>query len=144
MDPGKVAQILGLMLGPTLAVAAAVHLPTAVRALRRLRKPPPRPAAAGPQGPPIERLAADLRRLLAQHEALTRATSAPVRAARLVALRGAITDCAVDAARAVDVDVPPRAGRAPLPVPDLARLLRSLADAGLVLPGHEQFGRHRS
>lgn len=66
-----------------------------------------------------------------------------MRAARLLAVRGAITDCAVDAARAVGV-LPPRAGRAPLPVPDLARLLRSLADAGLVLPRHEQFGRHPS
>jgi hypothetical protein len=144
VDPGKVAQLLALMLGPTIAVGALVHLPTAARALRRLTRPAPPPSGSAPLGPPIERLAGDLRRLLAQHEALTLASTAPVRAARLVALRGAITDCAVDAARAVGVDVPPRAGRAPLPVPDLARLLRSLADAGLVLPGHEQFGRRAS
>ena len=144
VDPGKVAHIVALMLGPTAVAAVAVHLPAAVRLVRRLSRRRRTGTAAGPTEPvrpPIERLAADLRRLLAQHEAVTRATGVPVRAARLTALRGAITDVALDAARAVGVAVPPRTGRDALPVPELARLLSALAGAGLVLPGHERFGR---
>jgi hypothetical protein len=132
MDLGRVGQIALLMLSPTLAVAATIYLPRAVRAVWRAVRPgsePPRPA-----GPPIEALAADLGRLLHLHDALMRAPTLPLRAQRLVALEAAITDCAAEAASALAVPVPDRPPHAGLPPSELGRLLRALAGAGLTLP----------
>jgi hypothetical protein len=126
MDVAKAGQIVALMLSPTVVIAAALYLPRGLRALRRAVRPDP-----VPPNPPIEALAADLRRLLRQHEALTRSADGTARAVHLRALEDAITDCATDAARALGVPSPPRA---PLSRADLGRLLRALAAAGLVLP----------
>jgi hypothetical protein len=64
----KIVEIVLVMLSPTLAVGAALHGPRAARALLRLVRRPvdpfPRPA-----GRPIEQIAADLSRLLRQHDA---------------------------------------------------------------------------
>jgi len=88
-----------------------------------------------PDRPPIEKLAADLRRLLWQHDSVTRSVDVAMYAWRLRALEGAITICATQAARSLDVPHPDP----PMPggfihKPQLRRLLRSLAAAGLVLP----------
>jgi hypothetical protein len=130
----KAGQIVLLILSPSLLFGAVCYAPRGFRAARRLIDN--RRAETGPQptGPPIERIAADLRRLLWQHDMLTRSGDLPMRARRLWGLQAAITDCAIQAARALDVphaDPPASAGfeRA-----QLRRLLRSLADAGLVLP----------
>jgi hypothetical protein len=103
-----------------------------------------------PTGPPIEQLAADLRRLLWQHDTNRQATDelrrrekagdtqtpiiVEIRARRLRTLEGAITDCATQAARALDVPHPNAPGYGRLDNPQLRRLLRDLAAAGLVLP----------
>jgi hypothetical protein len=64
-----------------------------------------------------------------------------VRAARLRSLDGALTDCALDAARALEVPAPVQSGRDPLPREVLRQLLSDLADAGLLLPGAREYGR---
>jgi hypothetical protein len=134
MDVVKVGQIALTMLMPTLAVVVALNVPRGVRAVRRLAAK--RKVDTIPQSsrPPIEQLAADLRRLLQQHETLRRATGMAMRGRHLLALEGAITDCATEAARALDLPVPDRPTHGGLAAPELRRLLRSLANAGLVLP----------
>ena len=104
--------------------------------LARLRVVPP-----APPGPPLERIAADLRRLLAEHAAVRSSPAVAVRAGHLAALEGAITDCALDAARALELPAPARPGREPLPRAQLRRLLEDLAAQGMVLPEPERFGR---
>src|SRR5687768_12459775 len=113
MDVSRVAEITVVMVGPSLVLAAVLYAPGVVRTVRRLGPHrPPVPVA----GPPIEQLAADLRRLLVCHEELTRSTSTAMRVVHLRAVEAAITDCAADAARALDVPCPPRPARGGLPV----------------------------
>jgi hypothetical protein len=59
----------------------------------------------------------------------------------LTALEAALTDRALDAARALDVEVPERPRGAALPVPALRSLLHDLARSGVVLPDVDRFGR---
>jgi hypothetical protein len=128
---GKVAGIVVLMLSPALLIATARMGMRAVRAVRH-RRADSRP---WPDGPPIERLAADLRRLLWNHDSLTRSADVALCARRLRALEGAITICATQAARSLDVPYPdPPTPGGPVEKPQLRLLLRALAGAGLVLP----------
>ena len=87
-----------------------------------------------PLGPPIEQLAADLRRLLRLHESLTVSAHLAMRAHRLWAVEAAIGMRAVEAARALDIAhrEPERPGA--LTRDELLQLLTALAAAGLVLP----------
>jgi hypothetical protein len=134
MDGAEIAELLALMVVPTLALGLALELPRLVRAVHRLVSRNHSEAPIGPRRPPIEQLAADLRRLLRRHEILTRSTDTLMRAQRLHALEAAIGDCAREAGRALELPDPgPPTGGA-LTVPQLRRLLRDLADAGLVLP----------
>ena len=134
-----IVTLLWIALTPTAVAGAAVLLPRALRAVRRrLASPPPLPA-----GPPLEQVAADLRRLLAEHRRVARSPQLPARGRRLVALEAALTDRAVDAARALEVEVPPRPARGPLPEAALRALLLELAGSGVVLPDVESFGRGR-
>ncbi len=129
--------LLWIALTPSAVAGAVVLLPKAVRAARRrLASPAPVPA-----GPPLERVAADLRRLLAEHRTVVRSPQLPARGRRLLALEAALTDRALDAARALDMQVPARPDGRALPVPTLAALLRDLAGSGMVLPDVERFGR---
>ncbi len=87
-----------------------------------------------PVGPPIEQLAADLRRLLRLHGELTVSAHLAMRAHRLWAVEAAIGVRAVEAAKALgvphrDPEIPGALNR-----DDLADLLRALGRAGLVLP----------
>lgn len=133
MDFVKAAQIVAVMVGPTVVIGMAIHAPRLFRAIQRLREPPEDPTLT-PRNPPIEELAADLRRLLLRHEALKRSTGEAMRARRLVALEAAIADCAAEAALALGVPHPDRPARGALSVPALRRLLYALMDAGLMLP----------
>lgn len=128
---GKVAGIVVLMLSPALLIATALIAARAVGAVRRRRDD----GGPQPDGPPIERLAADLRRLLWTHDRLTRSADVAACAGRLRALEGAITICATQAARSLGVAYPdpPATGELVLR-PQLRLLLRTLAGAGLVLP----------
>jgi hypothetical protein len=130
----NVARVVAIMLAPSAAVGAAVgavfYGPRAVRYLRRrMQRDYPQP-----DGPPIEQLAADLRRLVRQHHAVKRAPDLLMRAHHLYAIEGAITDCAVQAAVALGVPHPQVPRHSVLTTTELKRLLRTLADAGLVLP----------
>ena len=107
--------LLWIALTPTAVAGAVVLAARAAREARR-RMTPSRPQ---PAGPPLEQVAADLRRLLAEPEAVASSRQLPARGRRLVALEGAITDRAVEAARAVGVEPPSRAGREPLRVEPL-------------------------
>ena len=92
---------------------------------RRARRSGPQPS-----GPPIEQIAADLRRLMREHERLVRPSQDWQRAHHVRACESALHDRAEEAATALDL--PPAAGpdwtRA-----DLAVRLRQLSAAGLVL-----------
>jgi hypothetical protein len=132
MDAGRVSGIVVLMLLPTLIAGAVLYVPRGVRALQRMAASRRTEPVARPAHPPIEQLAADLRRLLHQHDTLRRSTGMAMRAHRIVAVEGAISDCAVEAAGALGLPCPDASTS--LSRPDLRRLLRSLGDAGLVLP----------
>jgi hypothetical protein len=130
MNVAKATEIVAIMLSPTLVVAAALYLPRGVRAIAQ--------RLGDDQGQvthtPIEELAADLRRLLRQHETIKQSPALAMRAKHLRAVEGAITDCATEAATALGLPSPDRPAHGVLPTPQLRQLLRSLADAGLVLP----------
>jgi len=132
MDLAKAGQIVVIMLSPTLAVGAAIYAPRAARALWQLargRDDSPRTRSA-----PIEQLAADLRRLIVQHDELRRSSQPGLRGLRLRALEAAITDVAVEAAHALDIPAaapPAHTGMRPA---ELRRLLHDLTGAGLSLP----------
>jgi DNA-binding transcriptional ArsR family regulator len=134
MDVVKVGQVALLLLMPTLAVVAALNVPRGIRVVRRLAAKRKVDTIPQSSGPPIEQLAADLRRLLQEHERLRRSTGMAMRGRHLLALESAITDCATAAASALDLPVPDRPTHSGLAAPELRRLLRSLVDAGLVLP----------
>jgi hypothetical protein len=129
----KVGLIVLLLLSPALLVEATIYGPCCVRAVWRLVS---RRAETNPQptDPPIEQIAADLRRLLWQHDMLMRSADCATRdgARRLRAAEAAITERATQAARALNVPHRPVFGR--LDTPQLRRLLRTLTAEGLVLP----------
>ncbi|MDX6205015.1 MAG: hypothetical protein QOF39_1072 [Frankiales bacterium] len=132
MGFGDVMSIGALMLGPTLAIGAFLHLPRALRALRRVVQ------ARGPRtlapGPPIECIAADLRRLVVQHDQILSNHDLAMRAHHLRALELAITDKAIEGATALDVPRPVLPANGCLTHQQLGTLLRQVHAAGLELP----------
>jgi hypothetical protein len=130
LDLGKLAIIT---LTPTLIGAAAVYAPKVCSAVARAWADRPGQDPL-PFGPPIERLAADLRRLLTLHDEMTRSAHLAMRAHRLWAIEAAIGARAIETARALDV--PHREPELPgdLTRPELITLLHALTDAGLTLP----------
>jgi hypothetical protein len=131
----RVAGIVVLVLSPALTFAAVLCAPRVVRAVWRRLVDHRDDTDPQPDGPPIERLAADLRRLLWQHERVTRSADAAMWSGRLRALEGAISICAMQAARSLDVPYPgPPIPGGVVHKPQLRRLLRALAAAGLVVP----------
>jgi hypothetical protein len=131
--------LLLIAVTPTAVAGAVVLLPRAVRAARRRM----RTARPAPAGPPLEQVAADLRRLLAEHRRVARTPQLPARGKRFAALEAALTDRAVEAARALELTVPEHPARSALAEPALRALLFELARSGVVLPDVEQFGRTR-
>jgi hypothetical protein len=132
MDLAKIGQFVIVMLSPTLAVGAAIYAPRVARALwhlARRRDDSPRTRSA-----PIEQLAADLRRLLIQHDELRRSSQPGPRVLRLRALEAAITDLAVEAAQALDIAVTAPPAHTGMRIAELRRLLHDLTGAGLALP----------
>jgi hypothetical protein len=130
LDLGRLALIVAT---PTLLGAAAVYAP---RCWTRLadRWESRRPAPPRPAGPPIEQLAADLRRLLRLHAEMLESAHLAMRAHRLWAVEAAIGVRAVEAARALDVPHREPAVPGALTRAELLDLLTALAAAGLVLP----------
>lgn len=132
LDLGKLALIIAT---PTLIGATVVYAPRWCAALAgawpHRENDEPRPI-----GPPIEQLAADLRRLLKLHGQLTASAHLAMRAHRLWAVEAAIAVRAIEAAKALDV--PHREPQQPgaLRRSELTALLHALAAAGLALPAH--------
>jgi hypothetical protein len=133
MDASTLGQWVILMFAPTLVICAALALPRGISALRRLTTKRRAGATPQPTRPPIEQLAADVRRLLQRHHALRQSTEMAMRGLKLRATEAAITDLALEAARALGVPCPSPANGTGLTTAELVRLLQELADAGLVL-----------
>lgn len=130
LDVGKIALIAAT---PTMLGAAVIYGPKwCMNLVHRL----PDRAAKKPQpaGPPIQQLAADLRRLLRLHDELTASAHLAMRAHRLWSVEAAIGVRAVEAARALEVPHPEPAVPGDLSCAELQELLQSLAIAGLILP----------
>jgi hypothetical protein len=130
VDAGRLALIVAT---PTLLGAAVVYAPKwcglVAEHWERHRPHPPEPA-----GPPIERIAADLRRLLRLHGELVASAHLAMCAHRLWSVEAAIEVRGIEAARALGV--PHREPESPgaLSRAELVDLLRALAAAGLILP----------
>ena len=130
----RCAEIGLLILAPVLFAGAILYAPRGVAAIsrvlasRRARRNPL------PCGPPIEQIAAHLRRLLWEHDAITRSSGITAKARRLWAVEAAISDHATQAARALGVPHPVRLAHGALGRPQLRRLLHVLAAEGLVVP----------
>jgi hypothetical protein len=127
IDVGKLALIAAT---PTLLGVLVVCAPRWWAYLERVREERAAREPA-PLGPPIQQLAADLRRLLRLHRQLTASAHLAMRAHRLWAVEAAIAVRATEAANALDV---PHREPEQLSRTDLAELLHALAAAGLVLP----------
>ena|SRR5712691_1268084 len=134
MNLTRVGQIVAVMLAPSAALGAILYGPRAVGAVWRYLQERDAEAHPRPAGPPIEQLAADLRRLVRQHHAIKGAPGVVMRAHHLYAIEGAITNCAIQAATALGVPHPAVPRHSALTATELRRLLRDLADAGLILP----------
>ncbi|GAA0568832.1 hypothetical protein GCM10010172_61430 [Paractinoplanes ferrugineus] len=135
MSVWDVAKLVLIIATPTLLGAALLYAPKwweAASAYRQARRPPD----SEPSGPPIERLAADLRRLLRLHASLTASAHIAMRAHRLWSVEAAIAVRAVETARALDVPHPPTTDPGDLHRDQIAALLHRLSAAGLVLPAH--------
>jgi hypothetical protein len=120
--------VLAGALLPAAALAAARTLARRRRLTRRHRLDP------WPTNPPIETIAADLRRLLWQHDAVTRSGDMLGGARRVWSLEAAITRRATQAARALEVPHPSLPEHRGLDRSELRMLVRALAAEGLVLP----------
>jgi hypothetical protein len=130
LDAGKLALIVS---APTLLGAAVIYVPQWCRKLAD-RWDQHRPRRPQPCGPPIEQLAADLRRLLRLHGEVTESAHLAMCAHRLWAIEAAIGARAVEAARALGVRHREPDLLSTLSRPELVELLTALAAEGLVLP----------
>jgi hypothetical protein len=131
---GAVGAILLLVIAPALVARAAVRAGHRTSASREDGIDLPDPLVPHPANPPIERIAADLRRLLRQHDLVLRSADMVTAARHLWALETAITRRAAQAARALEVPYPSPPEHRGLDRPQLRLLLRALANHGLVIP----------
>jgi hypothetical protein len=132
LDASRIVLVLA---APGVAIAAVRYAPRWLAALaehRRRRRPP----TAMPYGPPIERLAADLRRLLRLHGELAASAHTAYCAHRLWAVEAAISTRAIEAATALEIPHPHPDRASALTRTEISALLAGLAAAGLVLPAH--------
>ncbi|MET0426820.1 MAG: hypothetical protein ABW046_23335 [Actinoplanes sp.] len=133
MDIFDVGKLVLIIVTPTLVGATALYGPKwcGLLADRWSRS---RPTPPTPFGPPIEQIAADLRRLLRLHGDLSASAHMAMRAHRLWAVEAAIAACSIEAARALDVPHPEPIPPATLSRRELLDVLTALSAAGLVLP----------
>jgi CRP-like cAMP-binding protein len=138
-----VAAVVLLAVGPgagrvvlVLALLAGLGLCThrCVRAVRRRARSSHSDASVQSTNPPIEEIAADLRRMLWRHDVFARSNDSPSPAGRLRALENRITQRAVEAARALEVTHPDPPAYGGFTTTQLRRLLHDLRAEGLVLP----------
>jgi len=133
VDLLDVGRLVLVIMTPTLIGAVVMTAPKWCAAIARAW-PERGSREPKPVGPPIEQLAADLRRLLRLHAELTASAHLAMRAHRLWAVEAAIGVRAVEAATALDIPhrEPERPGA--LSRDELCGLLYALTGAGLVLP----------
>ena len=133
MRPLDVAKLALITVTPTLIGAVVIFAPKWCRFIAD-RWPRRGDREPKPIGPPIQQLAADLRRLLRLHGELTASAHLAMRAHRVWAVEAAIGVRALEAAKALDVPhrEPERPGM--LNRTELKQLLTDLAAAGMVLP----------
>ncbi|HSK96851.1 MAG TPA: hypothetical protein VK891_09560, partial [Euzebyales bacterium] len=122
----------GVMYGVVVLLVSLVVLAVAFYGARTIWRVVERrrPIGPVPAGPPIERIAAELRRLLWAHDRIAHADDPGQFARRLWALETAIAHRAGQAARALGLHHPSDDHDRR----QLRHLLRQLADEGLVLP----------
>jgi hypothetical protein len=117
--------VVGVLLLPTMLGGALVG---GARLWRRWDRRDRGPVALGP---PIERIAADLRRLNGQRCGLREQVPAPGRGVRSRALTAAYVDVLTDACRVLEV-APPRIGPSGLaPTAEIERVEGQLLERGL-------------
>ncbi len=139
MTMTRVLLFLLIVCSPTLVAAALMTVPRWVGAL--LKRLPERPADPLPQPtrPPIQQLAADLRRLIRLRGELSASAQLGTRAQRLWAVEAAISARAVEAAQSLEVPYDDPLAHGAVDRARLTRLLGDLAAAGLVLPARVPF-----
>lgn len=120
-----VVAVIAVILSPTLVGGAVLG----VGRLWQWRSAHIR--AAVPTGPPIQRIAADVRRLQRQRRELLAGGSAPGRRVRIRALDAAYLDALRAACRALDVDPPGVGEMAPGSAPEMVRVESELLARGL-------------
>ncbi len=140
MTVARTALFLLIAVTPTAIGIIFVTSPRWIEAIGRLvtsrRR---RPADPEPAGPPIEQLAADLRRLIRLHGELGSSAHLATRAHRLWSVEAAIGARAVEAAQALGVPHRVPAPGTSLTRDELSALLSALTAAGLVLPATARF-----
>jgi hypothetical protein len=129
----SVGGVAILALSPTLAFGLGCAVSRGIAAARRVRRHR-RERAMRPVNPPIEQVAADLRRMLRTHDGIVRTRNIATTDRRVRALEAAISTSAVQAARALEVSHPSPVPYSGLETSQLRRLLRALRAEGLVLP----------
>lgn len=127
------SRLVLIAAAPGVVVAAFHYVPRWCAAVAELHRQRRRPEPA-PYGPPIQQLAADLRRLLRLHGELAASAHSSLCAHRLWAVEAAIGTRAIEAATALEVPHPHPDRAAALTRTELSALLTALAAAGLVLP----------
>jgi hypothetical protein len=129
-----VGEIVILALSPTLAFGMGCWAKRGVRAARRRTRGRRDERAMRPTNPPIEQIAADLRRMLRTHDGIVRTRHIATTDRRVRALEAAISTSAVQAARALEVSHPKPAPYGAMETSQLRPLLQALRAEGLVLP----------
>jgi hypothetical protein len=129
-----IAELVGLLVSSVLLFAAVTFGPRCLDAARGVVETRRADAYPLPTIPPIERIAADLRRLLWDHHRVLRSNDYPMGALRVSALECAISHRAAQAACALDVPCSPVPEEGRFAKPELRRVLLALAAEGLVLP----------
>jgi hypothetical protein len=133
-DVIRAGQIVFLLSPVLLFAATALYARRRAKAARRQIDNRRAERWPQPSGPPIEQIAADLQRLLWQHDTLMRSDDMTARAVRLRAMEASISDRATQAARALGVSYPDRPALGGYDRSQLRVLLQALAAEGLVLP----------
>ena len=128
-----VGEVAILALSPTLAVGMGWWVNRGVRVARRIRRRRDE-LAMRPVNPPIEQIAADLRRMLRAHDGSVRTRHIATTDRRVRALEAAISTSAVQAAQALEVSHPRSVPYNGLETSQLRRLLQALRAESLVLP----------
>jgi hypothetical protein len=129
----SVGGVVILALSPTLAFGMGCCVNRGIRAARRIRRRREK-RAMRPVNPPIEQIAADLRRMLRAHDGIVRTRHIATTDRRVRALEAAISTSAVQAALALEVSHPSPVPYSGLETSQLRRLLQALRAEGLVLP----------